>query len=1493
MTFALTKKSTPNKHLPPTSNALLVSLNWLGPGHTFRTSYGATSAAAPVQHIIVLDTKSSTATYLAPEHPFASSTHDQNALVLSFPNWDADSPSSEDHKSLTIVGDVSAVDLEVLGNAGNQWYRQSQENQLSLPLDKAMDDTILLALEADLTDVNSTAPIVYTYLSDGSLQGWHLEYSKPYPGLISPGATNSMLLSQQQEPGKDSDMASEQTPFGGSSFGQQTQSMSAFGQSSFAQQTTSSSFGSQQTSSFSQTGFGSKPVPATSTFGQSSFGQPSTFGSSAFASTGVFGQPAQSISPTSSFSDVKPATGFGAFGGGSSNVFGGGGSGAFGSSAAPNAFSGLVGSTSSVFGQGSFGSPGSSNASPSHSPTMTREASMSDSTPGFGGLSLGGAAPSDPSAVNNMFGSFGSQATTTNQSTTSAFGGSIVKPASGFGTFGNLKTSGAFDKPATTPIANAFAAPPSQTTTTSGFGQSGFASSSFGKSGFGQQAQQQQPAFGKPSLGAGPVSGGFGAFANAPTSLAGAAQQKTSAAPISGGFSAFASAAPSTFGSALEKSVSSADTKPVSEAGSAAAASSGNAFSAFASTSPSPFGSTSKPADAGKDSSTTTSPFAPKPATAFASTSPSPFAPKAADEGKDSSTTTISPFAPKPATGGPSAFSSTSPSPFGPKATDEGKDSSTTTTSPFAPKPATGGFSAFSSISPSPFGTKAADEGKDSSTTTTSPFAPKPATETATRTSVFGTPTSNFGGASAFDAPRKSVFGDSSPFAIGSPQHTTSPPSSPEPSSPRKPAGSSPFGLSSAPSTSPAVSGGAFSNLVATPSAFKPATGFGAFGSLDTPKTSPFFKKPEETPPTVSAFAPISSSTTKTTPTSTAAPAFGAPSVLGGAKSVFAPISPASPTVSKTPATGAFSAFSGSPSGFSAFAQKKASFSDLLKTGGDAEKDPIKAPVFSTPPTKEEKDEEKPKERTSVFATPTTPSAKKEEQTPSVISAFPPIATAEDKSKARDAADDEKPPVSRKLTDEPSYGNISASSASSSFVEVDAEDDAQSDQDAEHSDVDSFLSDDQGDDGSYQDEESAEEEGLSESGELVEEDRGSQSPEPASIPLPSSRSTSATPQPERPVIQVSPSPEADADEKQASPSPPHAREASTTPPGTPVKEVKPLPGASGILLASPSPVQALSLGLGRPSTRPMRSSPLANTVLPPDDEEETKPAPPLPTPESPKLTPKVVPLKEGADETDEPSVIKRPKTPPLLSTLSGPASASIPTPLFSVPAAKDVAPTTPVPVTFGLGKQPPASASTGSHFTTTGPGLFGPRPELPRATTAPAAPMTAPTNIFGGFGGAPPSTSPKPPFTMPPFNLTGGGASAPLFPPTTTAGKPPTPTPSLFGTKPTVPPASAFGLPSSFAPAQNQGSPFGGPKLTVPSPSIFGVPALKQPDATAPAPAPEPAPAPAGPTPEAILEEGMQKECIRLVLILEKEFKEVSHILFLSLQCILFCWMFF
>ncbi|KAJ3490063.1 hypothetical protein NLJ89_g11470 [Agrocybe chaxingu] len=473
LTFSLTNKSTPHKHIPPTSDAILVSLNWLGPGHTFRTSYGAQGDIAAKQHIIVLDTKSSTAIYFAPDHPYPSYDRtQQNAFVLTLHKWDEDAASQADSKSLTVVGDVSSVDLEVLGNVGNNWHRHSQENQLSLPLDKSMDDTILLALEADLTDSSTNAPIMYAYLNDGSLQGWHAEHpsSKPYLGMITLGVSSSTATPATQA-FKDADMGAETPPT--SAFAQPAPATSAFGQPSFGQ--TSSPFG--QTgggSTFGQSSFGQ--AQKATAFGQSSFVQPST--TSAF---GSFGQANQTNNTASAFGAVKPAVGFGAFGG-STGAFGSGSSVGFGSAATPSAFSSFASNTTSnVFGQGSFGAPATASSPPeSADPTsMTREASMSDSTSGFGSMGLGSATPSDPNAVNSMFGSIQPSSSSNQTQSTSAFGGGLVKPASGFGAFGSFGSGGAFDpsnKPAPTVSAFSAAAQPAPTATTtmsSGFGQSG------------------------------------------------------------------------------------------------------------------------------------------------------------------------------------------------------------------------------------------------------------------------------------------------------------------------------------------------------------------------------------------------------------------------------------------------------------------------------------------------------------------------------------------------------------------------------------------------------------------------------------------------------------------------------------------------------------------------------------------------------------------------------------------------------------------------------------------------------------------------------------------------------------------------------------------------------------------------------------------------------------------------------------------------------------
>ncbi|KAJ3486171.1 hypothetical protein NLJ89_g11838 [Agrocybe chaxingu] len=165
----------------------------------------------------------------------------------------------------------------------------------------------------------------------------------------------------------------------------------------------------------------------------------------------------------------------------------------------------------------------------------------------------------------------------------------------------------------------------------------------------------------------------------------------------------------------------------------------------------------------------------------------------------------------------------------------------------------------------------------------------------------------------------KSPFGSNAPPSPAESPTTgsfaLSPPSSPEPAQKT----TSPFG--GAASTTPAkFSGGAFGNIQVTPSAFKPATGFGAFGST-TPTDSPFMKKPEASAAPVSVFN-LSSTPTKT-PASAASPAFGTssfgtPSTLGAQKSPFTPASPASPTPGIKPVTssGGFSAFSGQTSAF-------------------------------------------------------------------------------------------------------------------------------------------------------------------------------------------------------------------------------------------------------------------------------------------------------------------------------------------------------------------------------------------------------------------------------------------------------------------------------------------------------------------------------------------------------------------------------------------------
>ncbi|KAF9453481.1 hypothetical protein P691DRAFT_719639 [Macrolepiota fuliginosa MF-IS2] len=531
LTFAPNNKSTPSKQIPPAAEGRLVGLNWLSPGHTFRLTYAPQieGEGESVQQIVSLDAKSGTLTVFDTLHPYTMSDRQQESHALTLPHWDEDS-LSENSKVLIIVGDRASVDLEILGGHNGQWYQQSQENPLSLPLDKQTEETTLMILDVDLTDLSSTTPIAYAYLNDGSLQAWHLEHSKPYLKMVSPttGVASAVPVSTditQDSAMDEKDAANVLTSL--SNFNQ-LPSASPFG-----------AFGSGSGQQNSVFGTASQP---TSVFGQTSqptFGRPSAFGSLA-SNPSTFGQPATFGSPQPTPSPFV-TTGSG------------------------NAFANLATQrgTTNVFGSSSFGSSSTSPPSQLAPPSdeMTREASMSDGTaPSFGGLSLGGGGSTTDDKPKTSI--FGTPASTSQASTTSSFGG-LIKPAQGFGAFGNFGSpASSQDKPA----GSAFLSPP-QSTPHSAFGQTSFGKPTTGQPTFGQPAFGQtsfgQTGFGKPS--AAPSTGGFAAFATSSASPFGSALQSNKAtAPATGGFTAFASGGVSAFGIAPKQDQPNSNASPFS-----------------------------------------------------------------------------------------------------------------------------------------------------------------------------------------------------------------------------------------------------------------------------------------------------------------------------------------------------------------------------------------------------------------------------------------------------------------------------------------------------------------------------------------------------------------------------------------------------------------------------------------------------------------------------------------------------------------------------------------------------------------------------------------------------------------------------------------------------------------------------------------------------------------------------------------------------------------
>ncbi|KAG2364542.1 hypothetical protein BDR07DRAFT_1401153 [Suillus spraguei] len=550
VTYAPTSTSAPKSSIPSppsASNACVISTTWLS-ASSFHAIYAQLPLNPEVEQThfhVSLDGKTNSAQDLKFSSPYYPSPglRPPGAFILCLRGWN---PA----KILLFVGDSTSSDIGVVGCVEENWSNLSLEETStpSLPLDKDMNDTVLVGLELDLTSTEPfhhtsasgegvqlpPSPIMYAYASDGTLAGWHVLNIKgtPYPGMITQ-SSGAMMESAQtlsavptaimREPSNDMHASPiEPTPsasastfahtaptFGQSSaFGKQP----SFGQSSFGQQlgspfgqtSTSNAFGQQTTSAFGQ----SSP---TSVFAQPSFGQ-SSFGQSSFGQPGpVFGSAAPSASPfaqagKSAFDTTPTSGGFGAFG--------------------------TVGP--SKFGQTEFGFGGAQSIAPSQSTPASAPAEDSmgaDDAPGLGGLSLGGGNPA-PQSADLRPSIFGSAATSQSSPTSDSAGGGFIKPATGFGTlsnsgqqkspfsaFGGASTTSAFGGNASS-TTSVFGSP---TTPTSAFGKSGFGQSGFGQSSFGTSA------FGKPAFGSA-------------TSIA------QTPAPSSGGFAAFATSAPSAFG---------------------------------------------------------------------------------------------------------------------------------------------------------------------------------------------------------------------------------------------------------------------------------------------------------------------------------------------------------------------------------------------------------------------------------------------------------------------------------------------------------------------------------------------------------------------------------------------------------------------------------------------------------------------------------------------------------------------------------------------------------------------------------------------------------------------------------------------------------------------------------------------------------------------------------------------------------------------------------
>ncbi|KAI0366339.1 hypothetical protein BV20DRAFT_972063 [Pilatotrama ljubarskyi] len=1390
----------------------VISTTWLSNPefHAIYVPAGQFSPDVEQSHYILsLDSKANTAGDVKLNSPYLPfpGLRPPGSFVIVLRNW-------EPSRLLLFVGDSTSSDIGLIGSFTDSsplesWYNLTLEETStpSVPLDADMNETVLLGLELDITN---DKPYQYTGPSGE-------ETDVPPPPIMYLYASDGTLTGWHII---------------------QTQGLAYPGMAAASAAPVSTSPAIPTTP---KSTFATPAAPATSPGQQSAFG--STTGT---PGTGV---------------------GFGAFSG------------------APAAF-----------GNTSFGfqtSPAQSLQAPSMStPSMSVEMASASEDPmvsetdsGLGGMSLGGGGessqPKSGAGTNSMFGSFGTQPQAspstspfgggaTASPTFAAFGAGPVKPPTGFGAFatsgpsafgtsssfgggGAFSGGGAFgggssaftSKPATDGDASKPTSTESKPASAFGqpaFGQSGFgaaaAKPAFGQSGFGQSPFGQS-SFGKPAFGqSGFGSSSFGSSTTPTKPPATGAFGSSNG----GGFAAFASA-PTSFASAAQQATT--DAKPAWASGSQPAEQK-------------PAGTSSSHGGAFGGASATSKPDETKPS---ASPAGGAFAGLGQGSAFGKSSFGQSSFG-QPSSGqsafGQSAFGQSA---FGKSAF--GQPSTTASTSPGAPSTSSGGgFASFANAGPSAFGTAAVQKSPSNETKPVwaSPSAEKPEDEEQQPKSAFSA------------AP-------ATPSASGGPQSTattertasTTPVSSPEKAAaPVTPAATPPATPASKPAAPPAVSttpatpaaGGAFGGLTTSTTGFsKLGTGFGAFGAFGstTPTSSPFLQKSASTSQPSALFGQTSFGATKSDDKdSTTKPpsAFGTPSPLGQTsffgKSAFgsspSPFAKPAAQPSSAPATSAFSAFSSAPSPFAAAASgAKKSFGEMLR-----EKEGEK--TEETKPQGVSKTAEEWKKPVSVFASLKQAAEEKEEE------------------------------------EEDEVGNIS-------FRSQDDDEDAEEGSEAGDDGIDDFLK---------SDEEEVSEDEEPEEEEVVQSQTPPESPtakQPMSRKTPPSGSVGGLSKevrtPERspspspvPAVKIEPESPTSVSARETSTTPPGspvpespgpspkgkgkapARETSTTPPGSPVAAPPPpvTRATSAPPTSSPTPATGTGLlGLGRPSTRPTRSSPLANQPISGDDvsDEENEEEPedeeeregPSSSPKKARSASPAIPIAGAKGAAQQPT--SRPKTPPLLfGGLGGPTKPPTPSPFSLSPTAS--------PSLFA--SKPPVTPS-----------------EEPVEPTKPSSSAAAPSLKGPGTPGTPSIFGAPPVFTPP------AAPQGTLF-----GQKPTAPSGGLFGQKPSAP---TFGSPSLFSAASaakpSSPAPLSGPPsapASTPTPSFFGGSSFGTPGQPAkpsafggfgkpPAPPVVPPPsglpgAPSQPQPpsQAAVAQGMQTECLYLFSTLAKELEDLKSL---------------